>query len=266
MKNVLFIGAGNMARALSTTIPKNLANLFFCSRGQTSALKLAKETQGSTLIFPTEWNDPDVVVLCLKPQQFSELAPVLKTKLSPSTLVLSVLAGVPTERLRLELNHDNVIRLMPNLGATVSAGLMTAFISPSTQDRDHRRTLCEELFNQSNQIIWVEQEEMINASTPHTASTPALFFELARLLALDLEKRGFTASEARLMMIETIYGSSLLMKNSDLPLADLRESVTSKKGVTAEMLGSLERDQLSELLARALDQAVKKSFDLGQNS
>ncbi len=254
-----------MARALAIKIPKTAGELFFCSKGQQSAEGLAGETGGSVLPFPTEWNDPDVVILCLKPQQFSELAVILKPKLKPSTLVISVLAGVSTERLQKELNHENLVRLMPNLGATVSAGLITAYIS-STQNPRAQREICESLFKASNQFVWVLEEDMITASTPHTASTPALFFELARLLALDLEKRGFEPLEARSMIIETMYGSSLLMKNSHLPLAELRDSVTSKKGVTAEMLDSLYKDQLSDLLTRALELAVKKSFDLGQNS
>jgi pyrroline-5-carboxylate reductase len=255
-----------MARALSTKMPRAEFELFFCSKGYQSALALATETKGRALKFPEDWNDPDVVILCLKPQQFSELAPVLKNILKPHTLVLSVLAGVGTDRLRTELDHENLIRLMPNLGATVSAGLMTAYLPATHSSPDESRLVCETLFKSSNQIVWVETEEMITASTPHTASTPALFFELARLLALDLEKHGFQAAEARSMIIETFYGSSLMMKNSSLPLADLRDSVTSKKGVTAELLDSLESDKFPNLLTRALDNAVKKSFDLGQNS
>ena len=64
----------------------------------------------------------EIVILSVKPQNFSGLLPTLAPHLAPSTLVISIAAGVPLQAIEAALPHSRVVRAMPNTPALVSAG------------------------------------------------------------------------------------------------------------------------------------------------
>ena len=96
-------------------------------------------------------------------------------------------------------------------------------------------------------------EDQLDRLTAYTASGPAYFFELVRLLAGKLESLGISPGEARELMVELAWGAARMMKQSDCTPEQLRNKVTSKGGVTAASLEVLRRGGLEELFAWALE-------------
>ncbi|MCH8162357.1 MAG: NAD(P)-binding domain-containing protein, partial [Chloroflexi bacterium] len=68
-------------------------------------------------------SNADVVVLAVKPQEFSNVAAPLKGTLDSSQTVLSIMAGVSMERIASELGHDAIVRVMPNTAAFVAEAM-----------------------------------------------------------------------------------------------------------------------------------------------
>ena len=65
----------------------------------------------------------DLVILSVKPQDFSSVARELAVHLHSEQVVLSIMAGIPMERIQRELNHGLVVRAMPNTPAMIGMGI-----------------------------------------------------------------------------------------------------------------------------------------------
>jgi pyrroline-5-carboxylate reductase len=83
----------------------------------------------------------DVLVLAVKPQQANEaLRSLMKTPLKQSSLVISVVAGLPLKRI--SDSHPGtsfLVRAMPNTPATIGKGITVWMASPET-DTEHFET------------------------------------------------------------------------------------------------------------------------------
>ena len=81
-----------------------------------------------------------LVVLAFKPQKLDEVAPALRQFLSAKTVIVSLLAGVEAESLRLRFpGVAAIVRAMPNLPVAVRRGV-TGLYSPDADERDPRAT------------------------------------------------------------------------------------------------------------------------------
>src|SRR4051812_37176785 len=85
---------------------------------------------------PKETAAPSVVVLAVKPQRIAHVLGELKGALSPSQLVLSIVAGTPMETMASELSHTSVSRAMPNTPAQIGQG-MTAWTATAEVGERH---------------------------------------------------------------------------------------------------------------------------------
>ena len=66
---------------------------------------------------------PDTVMIAVKPQLLTVVAPGLAPRLGNDTLLLSILAGVDTETLRMKFAApDTIVRVMPNTPAAIGKG------------------------------------------------------------------------------------------------------------------------------------------------
>ena len=118
-----FVGAGKMAEAMlaplqETTIEGATPSVSFydvsCAVAKRVAEKYPQLTRAESLDACVD--GADVVVLCTKPQNcdavFADLRPVVQNQKTPPVL-LSILAGVPTERFRARLGLQKVPRKCP---------------------------------------------------------------------------------------------------------------------------------------------------------
>jgi pyrroline-5-carboxylate reductase len=74
---------------------------------------------------------------------------------------------------------------------------------------------------------------------------------------------GLNDAQARNLAVQTFLGAARLAAASDEPASVLRERVTSKGGTTAAALASLEADGVNDAIVRALQCALARSKELG---
>ena len=104
---------------------------------------------------------------------------------------------------------------------------------------------------------------LIDAVTAVSGSGPAYVFLLAECLAEAGVAEGLDPEFAARLARATMAGAGELLRRSDLSPAELRQNVTSPKGVTAVALEVLMgKDGLSDLLKRAVAAAAKRSREL----
>lgn len=203
----------------------------------------------------------DMVIVAVKPQLIDTVLADYRSLLAMDGFVASIAAGCSIARLQAIIGTVPVIRIMPNLPAAIGAGV-SGLCADATASTAQRRAV-EALMQAAGMILWVDDEDMLDRFTAIAGSGPGYVFEFARSYVEASQALGFSAADARKLVLGTIGGSVAMALSSDAPLDELRESVTSKNGTTAAGLAALNGDgTLSGLLQATLDAAYGRAVAL----
>lgn len=205
---------------------------------------------------------PSVVVLAVKPQMIDAVLPGVKPALRPHTVLLSIAAGRTLANLAsLTPRGTAIVRAMPNTPAAIGEG-MTVAVANRRVSRDQAR-LCGELLEAVGDVIWIDDEGLMDAVTAVSGSGPAYVFLLAECLAEAGVNAGLEPELAARLARATVSGAGELLKRSDLSAGELRQNVTSPNGTTAAALKVLMgKDGFGKLLKQAVKAAAKRSKEL----
>jgi pyrroline-5-carboxylate reductase len=150
---------------------------------------------------------------------------------------------------------------MPDTAASVGRS-MTVACANQAVTRD-QALACNMLLEAVGEVVWIDDEGLMDAVTALSGSGPAYVFLLAECLAEAGRAAGLDAELARRLARATVEGAGELLRRSDLSPQELREKVTSPKGTTAAALEVLMgKEGMQELLARAMAAAAKRSKEL----
>ena len=220
---------------------------------------------GQILVGPEErLSHCDVVILAVKPQDFSALAASLAPLLKPGQVVLSIMAGITMERIRQQLRHDLVVIAMPNLAAKIGMG-MTAFTALSEVDRHHLH-LAETLLDTTGRSIYLEEERLLDAVTAISGSGPAYFFFIVQQMVQAATQLGMEESTAMVLVKQTMLGSYHLLNQSTEGPDELIRSVSSKGGTTEAAFQVFENGNLGKVLQDGIIRAEARAGELSQSS
>jgi len=114
---IAIIGCGNMGTAYARSFRKyglvKADELLLVIRGAGRRQQL--EHLGQVIDTVDERiSSSELVIIAVKPQDFSGIAPSLSAVLRPGQVVLSIMAGITLQRLSEHLGHETVVRAMPN--------------------------------------------------------------------------------------------------------------------------------------------------------
>jgi pyrroline-5-carboxylate reductase len=152
---------------------------------------------------------------------------------------------------------------MPNTPAAIGRGMTVACANAAVSP--DQALQCTALLAAVGEVIFIDDEALLDAATAVSGSGPAYVFLLAECLAEAGEEAGLPPDLAARLARETVAGAGELLHRSDLSPAELRKNVTSPKGVTAEALDVLMgKDGLAHLLKRAVKKAAKRSRELSK--
>jgi pyrroline-5-carboxylate reductase len=261
---LVLVGAGKMGGALLEgwlrlgLDPKNVAVL----EPQPAAELAALAQRGLKLNpDPKTLSDATAVVIAIKPQVAAQAVPALAPLMSPSTVVISIMAGRTLQFLAAALKRPcALIRAMPNTPAAIGRGITVAVPRDATAAQ---RALADRLLAATGAVEWVDDEALMDAVTAVSGSGPAYVFLLAEALAKAGVAAGLPAPLAAKLARETVAGSGELLHRSPLDAAVLRENVTSPGGTTAAALAVLMGENgLNAQMTRAIAAATARSREL----
>jgi pyrroline-5-carboxylate reductase len=261
---LVLVGAGKMGGALLDgwlrlgLDPKNVAVL-----EPQPAPDLATLVQRGLTLNPDPKSLAGVaaMVIAVKPQAAAQAVPALASLISPSTVVVSIMAGRTLRFLATALNRPcALVRAMPNTPAAIGRGITVAVAQNATATQ---RALADRLLSAAGAVEWVDDEALMDAVTAVSGSGPAYVFLLAEALAQAGVAAGLPAPLAAKLARETVAGSGELLHRSPLEAAALRGNVTSPGGTTAAALAVLMGENgVAALMTRAIAAATALSREL----
>jgi pyrroline-5-carboxylate reductase len=207
---------------------------------------------------------PAVIVVAVKPQVMEAVFAPLAKLAGPQTVVLSIAAGRSIASFERYLPADcGVVRAMPNTPASIGHAITGAVANAAATA--NQQASCDALLSAVGNVVWLDDESLLDAVTAISGSGPAYVFLLAECLAKAGMAAGLDADAATALARATVSGAGELLRRSPLDAAELRENVTSPGGTTAAALAVLMRDEggLQALITEAVLAAQKRSRDLG---
>ncbi len=267
MSKIGFIGSGNMAEALIKGIIS--AKLYspinvLISDVRQDRLNYLKDEYG---VIPTPDNvelssQVDVLVLSIKPQTMDTVLTEISGKLKETAVVISIAAGITTDRIVKHLGDVPVIRAMPNTPAMVDESA-TAIVIRNTGPRHFKAGL--EVFMAVGKVEVLEDEALIDAVTAVSGSGPAYFFLLMEEMISAGCKMGLPSDIAKELVFQTAKGAGLLAEmaysRNETP-QQLRERVTSPGGTTEAAIKVFGEMDFHNVVNTALQAARDRSREL----
>ncbi len=201
------------------------------------------------------------IVLAVKPQQLREVALQLAPLLQKNQLLLSIAAGIRASDLARWANTPAVVRAMPNTPALVRCGMTGLFSLPEVSSE--QRQQAQSILSAVGKIIWLDDENKLDAVTAISGSGPAYVFYFIEAMQAAAVELGLSHDEARTLSLETFLGASKLAETSPDDASVLRQRVTSKNGTTERALLSLDAHHVAQHIITAAHAAAARSCEMG---
>lgn len=241
MSRVGLIGAGNMARALARGIGEPVVAFDpFPGRAQELVDELGGEVASSAAEVARAGG---YTFLCHKPAQLDDVATEIA---GVGEHLVSVLGGVPTERLRAAHPGRRIARILPSTPVEVGEGVTIV-----AAESDHDDALVGLLGRCGP--VHVLPESQVDVAMGLMSNAPAYVALLAEAQIDAGVRRGLPAQLAAELVVQTFAGTAALLRARDFDTLAVRREVTSPGGSTARGLAALERGGVRTAFHDAMD-------------
>lgn len=264
---IAFIGSGVMAEAMIKGLLRNAVTspeqiVASGPREERGKYLEEKYTIGVTTNNVDAIKDSDIVVLSLKPQMLSSVLSELTGKISKQALVVSIVAGATIYKIEKGLQHNGVVRSMPNTPAQIGEGITVWTESQAVSEKQHEQA--KEILTALGDELYVEDEDFLDMATALSGTGPAYVFLFMEAMVDAGVHLGFPRYVAEKLVLQTVRGSAEYIHHSPQHLARLKNQVTSPGGTSAEALYYLERAGFRTAISRAIWAAYQRSITLGE--
>lgn len=203
-----------------------------------------------------------LVILAVKPQDMAAVLAEISPVVSPEQTLLSVAAGTTTAWIESHLSTGaRVVRAMPNAPALVHEGI--AGLCGGDHARPEDLDVADEALGHLGAVVRVAEKDM-DAVTALSGSGPAYFALLAEAMIEAGLLLGLSREVSTQLVVQTMFGSALLLRDERIHPVELRESVTSPGGTTTRAIRELERSGVRAAFLNAITAATDRSRELSQ--
>ncbi|MGQ3892225.1 pyrroline-5-carboxylate reductase [Legionella sp. CNM-4043-24] len=262
MKNICFIGYGNMAKSIAKGLRQQPGYRLSASSPSLS------QTVNDEGIHTSPDNDShlagaDVLVLAVKPARVAEVLAGIKDKIPADCVLLSIAAGISLDSLAGSCRPGQaIVRCMPNIPIAVGKGATPLIANRFVNDA--QKHLIDGLFQCSGLSTWIDRESDMNAFTALSGSGPAYVYLFMEAMQSAAEKLGLSSEQAHAFTRQTLSGAVALLEQSAQSPEELRKKVTSPAGTTAAAVAILQQRGLDALLLEAMTAAHDRAEAMGR--
>lgn len=205
---------------------------------------------------------PSTVVLAVKPQTLPETLPLCTSILGTALPYFTIAAGRRNAFYREHLGERaRLVRMMPNTPCLIGMGMTALHATPHASGADTETA--DTLMRAVGETVWFDDEAQMDAATAISGSGPAYVFYFMECLISAAIDAGLDEQTARLMVVQTLHGSSELAYLSGEPLSRLRQDVTSPGGTTEAALSHLMHPSgLLRLMQDAVAGALQRAQEI----
>lgn len=264
-----FVGAGKMASAIIKGLIKTgfaKPEELVATQAETDLLKEKSQILGIEVIADNKVmaQNSDTIFIATKPNQVAEVLSEIKPLINSSKLVVSIAAGVTTEKLEAELPAGTrVIRVMPNTPALVGEGMsgMVGGKNAKKEDLDY----IQKLLSTIGKCIVVDNEAQIDIVTAISGSGPAFYYKVINEIARAGEKLGLDYEKSLLLSIQTAIGSAKMALNREISMEELIANVATKGGCTRVGVDCMDENNTEKLFFDVIKSTTEKANALGKS-
>ncbi|WP_077000445.1 pyrroline-5-carboxylate reductase [Variovorax sp. KK3] len=264
-RQLAFVGGGQMASALAGGLvqagwPAQAILIVEPAASQRSKLEsllgvLTAERADESL------RRADVIVWAVKPQVLREAVESIQPFIG-TPLHVSIAAGISSEDLAAWTGSRRIVRVMPNTGALVGAGVSGILALDGVTPDD--RELVAQILLGTGDSFWVGSDERLDAVTAVSGSGPAYVFHFLEAFQRAAQAHGFDEKQARELVLQTTAGAIAQARSSDTPFGTLRLNVTSKRGTTEAAIATLDAQGTGKALEAAVHAAYVRAGQLAK--
>ena len=260
---IAVIGAGKMGEALVSGLLKagtSPDELIITERYEERANELSQRYGVKSVSNADAAAQAETIVLAVKPQDMDALLAELAPVVTPDRLIVTIAAGITTAAIERRLAAGvPVVRVMPNtpalVGEAMSAVAPGAHASPEHLDR------AEALFRPVGRVVRLP-ESQLDAVTALSGSGPAYVFYLVEAMTDAGILLGLPRAVAHELIVQTVYGAAVMLRETGEHPVALREAVTSPAGTTISAIRELENHGVRAAFLAALEAARDRSREL----
>lgn len=213
--------------------------------------------------FTEVYTESDMVLLSVKPQNFTEVLPVLAGCKCEKPLVLSIAAGISFAKIENALGADTpIIRAMPNTPLMLGVGA-TQLVKNAAANEEQLAEV-RDLFDAMGVTTVFEREDMINEAIPYAGSAPAYIYAYADAMVQSAKKHGIDEKDALQMFCQTMIGAAKMLMRATRPRVELIRAVCSPGGTTLAACRCLRSAILYGMVAEACDKCTARAYELGK--
>ncbi len=200
------------------------------------------------------------MIVSVKPQDMPIVLAEIAATVTPEQTLLSVAAGTTTRFIERHLPEGaRVVRAMPNAPALVHEGI--AGLCGGEHARAEDVELAAEALGHLGAVVRVAEADM-DAVTALSGSGPAYFALLAEAMIEAGLLLGLSREVSTRLVVQTMFGSALLLRDEQMHPVELREAVTSPGGTTTRAIRELERSGVRAAFLNAITAATERSREL----
>ncbi|MGN7612979.1 pyrroline-5-carboxylate reductase [Magnetococcales bacterium HHB-1] len=261
-----FIGGGNMAEAIiSGLIQAGLSSANIHVSDPLEVRRDHLENRYNVCCYSDNGalleREISALVLAVKPLMITSVCQKIAAQVAPDMPIISIAAGVTLHQMMQHFPAKQpMIRVMPNTPALIQKGISVYCRNKNVSDA--QRHLVQEILNAVGSAEEIKEESLMDAVTALSGSGPAYLFLIAEALSDGGVACGLPRPLADKLAIETLIGSSELLKQSGEHPGTLKNQVTSPGGTTIAGLKQLELAGTRGALMTAVDAAWKRSLEL----
>lgn len=266
-KNIGFIGCGKMASAIISGILTSEKDEHYNVTGSEINDEVAKSASDRLGIKVLTDNkelvkNSDIVFIATKPNCVVDVLNAIKSELSTDKLLVSIAAGISTEKIEKIADNSRVIRIMPNTPALVKLGMFGVCKGSKATDED--LNLIESLLTALGKCISVEESQM-DIVTAISGSGPAFFYQVIEDMARAGEKLGLDYEKSLTLATQTALGSAQMIFNrGETTVQTLIDNVATKGGCTFVGICEMKEGHSDKLFYDVIDKTTQKANALGK--
>lgn len=200
----------------------------------------------------------DILFLCVKPNVVYQVIEGIKDKVRDNTIVISIVAGQPIEKLETAFENDKLklVRVMPNTPALVGEGMAAVVPNANADEIDTAKVL--EIFNSFGRAECVT-ESLMDAVTAVSGSSPAYVFMFIEAMADAAVQGGMPRAQAYTFAAQSVLGSARMVLETGKHPGELKDMVCSPAGTTIDAVAVLEEEGMRSAVMKAMKACINKS-------
>ncbi len=248
---------GALCRALSQTT-KDIAVADFDTK---KAEGLAKELGVTVSTNRQIAQSCERIFLGVKPQMMAEMLGEIKDVLSDKKpTLISMAAGLTTEKIKEFAGDMPVIRIMPNTPVSVGKGVILYCLSGVEE------SVVDDFVSDmrySGKLYSID-ESLMDAGCSVSGCGPAFMYTFVAAVAKGGAECGLSEQQAIEFAAATMMGAAKMLLTSNKTPDQLTEAVCSKGGSTIEGVTVLKNSEFEKIVVDCIKAAYKRNQDLGK--